>query len=309
MNNILLSIALFAGFVFPPAIDAPVVETSRVLGDSTSIEITNPLPAIPDKSATLERVKHDEPPVISARSAIVVDAASGSVLYEKNADDVIPIASLTKVLTWVTFYDLRKNWDAPVALSEYNNRLTGAKLREDAGEHMTLSDLAKTALVGSANNATEALAETTGLTLDEFNTAMNAKANALGAETLFVTEPTGLSEFNVSSARDYWKLLRYARHFEDMTGPLTQNIHEFVTLDNGRYHRIKGTNKFAGRDDLPLVMAKTGYTDEAGWCLGTVLNAGSGDVIVVVFGAENTSARFNETERLYNYVIDQFDWI
>ncbi len=310
MSNILIGMGILSG-VFTPYVESmPKISTTHVESDQqASIVVTNPIPRIPDRATIPIRSAENTPPRITARSAIVVDADSGAVLYEKNADEVLPIASLTKVLTWLVFYDHRpKDWNTPVALSEYNNRLSGAKLQEFAGEHMTLSDLVKTALVGSANNATEAMAESTGLPLAEFTTAMNTKARALGASTFHVEETTGLSEFNVASARDYAAVLRHARHFPDITAPLRQNVHEFVTLDALRYHRIKGSNRFAERDDIPLVMAKTGYTEEAGWCVATVLSNQGNQVIVVVLGSESTTSRFAEAEELFTYVTSQFSW-
>lgn len=303
-----LSLALTAGFVFPPAVASPTVQTTRVLGDATSIELTFPLPAIPDRTSEITRVKTDAPPEITARSAIVVDASSGSVLYEKNPDAVLPIASLSKVLTWVTFEELRPDWITPVALSESNNRLTGSRLHVETGEHMLLWDLTNAAMVASANNATEAFAESTGLSVSEFAAAMNAKAHALGAETFYVVEPTGLSELNVASVQDYWKLLRYARHFPDLKRPLSQNAYELITKDHAVPYRVTGANHLVGRVDVPLVMGKTGYTEEAGWCYGGVFASDHGDLIVVVLGADTSNARFDETLALYRYALDQFSW-
>lgn len=307
-TSLWLSIALTAGFMFPPAAVSPTVQTTRVLGDSTGIELTWPLPAIPDRTSEITRVKTDAPPDITARSAIVVDASSGSVLYEKNPDSVLPIASLSKVLTWVTFEDRRPDWITPVALTESNNRLTGSTLHVETGEHMLLWDLTNAAMVASANNATEAFAESTGLSIEAFVEAMNAKARALGAETFHVVEPTGLSEANVASVKDYWKLLRYARHFPDLKRPLSQNAYEFITKDHAVPRRVTGANHLVGRTDVPLVMGKTGYTEEAGWCYGGVFASDHGDVIVVVLGADTSATRFDETVMLYNYALDQFSW-
>lgn len=235
---------------------------------------------------------------LAARSVIVMDVANGHVLFEKNADAVLSIASLTKLATAKTFLAQSPNMQSVVALLP-EDQVGGAHLYSSAGETLSLRDAFYMTLVGSANNTARLLARSTEKNDDDFIAAMNAYARSLGLTHTVFQEPTGLSEHNVSTAREYALLALDAFADSRVLQATTTRAYEFTMKNTGIAHTVKTTNKLA-TSDLYVTGAKTGYTDEAGYCF--ILKAkdrvtGS-EVLVVVLGASTSFSRFDESYTL-----------
>lgn len=247
------------------------------------------------KSGARKRARRAPPPGgVYARNAILVDPSTGEVLFAKNSDRVVPIASLTKLMTAMVFLEQKPKLDreAEVTLAELNG---GGHTRLRRGEMVALGDLLHMSLMCSDNVATRVLARESGLSADEFVARMNRKAVELGLEGSRFVEFTGLDERNVSSAADVARLLHAAAH-----DPLIQEIsvtrqYQFAT--GRRVHAVHNTNRLLyGRYEV--LGGKTGFILEAGYCFATWVRAQGRDLIAVVLGAPTNATRFADTVRL-----------
>lgn len=271
-------------------------------GQESALPFVKPAYPIPVKVGTSAQ------PEISARSAIVVDRESGEVLYEKNADEVMPIASLSKLVSLPVFMKRNPGWDMPMSLTTGENALVGAKLREPAGEEMSVYNVFRSALVGSVNNGTWALMRVTGLTQEQFAAEMNQYVRGLGLTKSFFEEPTGLSDKNVSTAREFVEVVKAARKVPEITEPLQQKTHDFYTITNGHFHSVKTSNKIYDQG-LNVVLSKTGYTDEAYYTLASIFRGpNEQELIVVTFGNDTDQSRMADNVNLVDWALAEFEW-
>ncbi len=251
-------------------------------------------------------------PAANVRSAIVIDSASGEIIYNKNASTTLPLASLTKIVAIYTFLEEQKDLDRIVKYSssdaelnyEYCQPWESAKLNVPDGEELTIKDLIYTSLVGSANNAVETLVRVSGLSRSDFIKKMNSIVKEWGASSTVFVEPTGLSPQNVTTASDYALISKKVLDNKFISQVSITAEYKFTTLTNHINKRIRNTNKIINTNKFNITGSKTGYLDEALYCLMTAIKIGSNQsIIVVTFGAENRTASFRETEKLIQYGI------
>ena len=267
---------------------------------------SNRILGIAENGATTE-------PTVSAKSAIIMDEQGSEILWQKNAATTLPLASLTKLIAAKVFLDTRPSLDRVVAYSdrdeEYNyqyvdNEWESARLKVEEGETLTIADLLYSSLVGSTNNTVESLARLSGLPRHDFINKMNKLAADWGASSTRFIEPTGLSPENVSSAYDYAIITK-----EVLKHPIIQKAsvmaeYKFSTINTKKVHRLKNTSRLITASNFNITGSKTGYLDEAGYCLMTRAKAPNGrEIIVVTLGADSKDINFLETEDLINYGI------
>ena len=246
---------------------------------------------------------------ISSKAAIVMLENSGEIILEKNATSSLPLASLTKLVAIKTFLDTRPSLDRVVAYNlqdeeynyEYCAKWESARVKLNNNDTLTIEDLLYSSLVGSANNTIETLVRVSGLSRDAFIEKMNTIVKNWGATNTRFVEPTGLSPENVSSALDYAIITK-----EVFTNPIIQKAsvmpkYEFYTINTEERHRISNTNKLIATYKLNITASKTGYLDEAGYCLMTRVDLGYDQLIVVSFGASTRDISFRETFDLVEY--------
>jgi len=250
--------------------------------------------------------------LITAKSAIAMDEQTGEILWQKNATSTLPLASLTKTVAIKVFLDTRPSLNRQVTYSvkdeeynyEYVNKWESARLKLQDGDTLTIEDLLYAALVGSANNAIETLVRVSGLKRDEFILKMNQEAAGLGAASTRFVEPTGLSPKNVSSALDYAIITK-----EVYTHPIIQKAsvmyqYKFTTVNTKKAHTITNTDKLLQVSSLNITGSKTGYLDEAQYCLMARAKNNSGkEVIAVIMGSNSRQSSFDETEQLLTYAL------
>ncbi|MBI4281203.1 D-alanyl-D-alanine carboxypeptidase, partial [Candidatus Uhrbacteria bacterium] len=256
------------------------------------------------------RVSNDIPfPEITARSAAVVDAATGALLGEKEKDAVQPIASVTKLMTALVFLDTNPSWQEVITMERSDNRAGGA-LFVYPGEQLTLYDLFMTMLVGSANNAAVALARVTHLSPEAFADRMNERAQTMGLFSTHFTEPTGLDRGNVSSALDLVRLGWKAFFESSLREALTTKEHVFITTNTHVRHRVKTTDDLLSshKDDYTIIGAKTGFTNEAGYTFLVEAQRGEQQVIVAVLGAPTEEDRFHDADTLIRWAFARYQF-
>lgn len=243
---------------------------------------------------------------VDAASAIAIDEASGKILYEQNINEVRSIASLTKVMTALIFLETETSMDNVITYDSANDR-EGARLYVYNGETMTVQDIFYSMLVGSANNCALTLADSTGLSRADFVQRMNDKAAELGLTNTHFDDPSGLEVGNVSTAYDYARLMQVALDkYEILQATTTQN-YSFYTINTHNYHSLNNTNLVLDWD-LYLTGGKTGYLNEALYCLMIKAKEDDHEVITVILGNPDSYDRFVEAYNLTKWALTNYSW-
>ena len=266
-----------------------VLERGRVLG----IDITNTTAA----------------PRVSAAAALVVNAATGETLFAKNATTTLPLASLTKLVTAVVFLDTNPDFEKIVEYKSSDEDVTlahvekyeSARLKIKDGDQLSVKDIFYTTMMASTNNTAETLVRISGLGREEFIRRMNEKVRSWDALQTNFIEPTGLSPQNVSSVSDYAIITKYALQYPEITTATTLLEYKFENRRDKVKKTIRNTNELLRRD-FYVTGGKTGYLDEAGYCLMTRAMTQDGrDLIGVLFGAQTREQSFNELSDILKY--------
>ncbi|TAK04973.1 D-alanyl-D-alanine carboxypeptidase [Patescibacteria group bacterium] len=252
---------------------------------------------------------------VTAKSAVVADAASGLVLYEKAAGDAHAIASLTKLMTALVVLESGVDFDARYEIRTADQRGGGVEYFIP-GEDVSVGDLWNAALVGSSNTATVALARSTGFTDEAFVARMNAKAQALGMMDARFTEPTGLDEANRATAQDVLLLARAAFAMDDIRQTVIKEEVEVVPANpkNRKRRILKSTDQLLGtflsREPYAIRGGKTGSLgDEVGYHLAiAVSHERTQQVYVVVLGSQSPATRFADAKALAVWAFDAWRW-
>ncbi|HET7560097.1 MAG TPA: D-alanyl-D-alanine carboxypeptidase family protein [Limnochordia bacterium] len=248
---------------------------------------------------------------LHAKSGILMDAASGSVFYEFNADTPLPPASITKIMTLLLGVEAVERGDAKltdlVTASDYAVSMGGAQIWLEPGESMPLGEILNALAVGSANDAAVALAEHLAGTKEAFVDEMNAKAQALGMKATHFVNPSGLppsslgeSGEHVMSARDIAVLSRYAmrykmfRNLVGQYGPLTMRPETKKQPILYNFNRMLAT--YDGMDGI-----KTGFTNESGYSISASATRQNLRLIAVVMGAPSAKVRNADVASLLNW--------
>lgn len=240
----------------------------------------------------------------NAKSAIMLEASTGKVIYEKEADLQLPMASMTKMMTLLLIMENIENgnlkWDEMITASEYASSMGGSQIFLETGEQMTVEDLVKGICIASGNDAAVAMAERIGGTEENFVKMMNDKAKALKLKNTNFINACGLdADGHYSSARDmaiiakelvkHDKILEFSGTYEDY---LRKNTDKSFWLVN--------TNKlvryYQGVDGL-----KTGFTSTAGYCITTTAKRSDLRLITVVMGEPTSPIRNSETTTMLDY--------
>ena len=257
-----------------------------------------------------------ESPEISSRSAILIDNKTGQVLYDKNANEKMFPASITKILTALIVLE-NCNLDETVTAS-YNaisNIPEGYVIAEIQGEEqLTVEQLLEMLLIISANDSANVLAEYVGGSIDSFVSMMNTKANELGLTNSHFTNPYGLQDENhYSTAHDLAIIMQHCLENEDfrrIAGSVSCSIpatnksdvrsytssNQLILPDNPNYYSY-------------VTVGKTGFTTEAGHCLISCAYKNDLELICVVLGGSivnGVSTRFPESKALYEYGFNNF---
>ncbi|OBZ15683.1 D-alanyl-D-alanine carboxypeptidase family protein [Bacillus sp. FJAT-26390] len=258
---------------------------------------------------------------LQVKAAILIDADSGQVLYEVNAEEPLPAASMTKLMTeFIVLEEISNNrlsWDDVITTSAEaaSTPPDGSSVFLAQGDQHTVRDLYKAMAVGSANDATIALASKIAGSEAGFVTKMNEVADQLGLKTAIFTSATGLSETTVISASDMGKLAQIilSRHPEFLEYSKLQE-YKFRERDKDPIVNINwmlGTNTnqtglkhlaYPGVDGM-----KTGFINAAGYNFTGTVKQGEQRFISVVMDTATKSARFNETAKMYNYGFSTFE--
>ena len=244
---------------------------------------------------------------ISAPSAVLMDANSGKILFEKNMHEQRPCASITKVMTLTLVMEAvesgKIHMDDVVTASAHAASMGGSDIWLEEGEQMSVDDMIKATAVASANDAAVALAEFVSGSEDDFVAAMNEKAKALGMGETTFKNCNGLDEEgHLTSAYDVALMSReLIRH---------EKIYDYTTiwLDSlrGGETQIVNTNKLLRSYD-GITGLKTGTTGDAGSCISATAQRNGLSLIAVVLGADSGKERFRDAAALLDYGFANFE--
>ncbi|MCR4962989.1 MAG: D-alanyl-D-alanine carboxypeptidase [Firmicutes bacterium] len=264
--------------------------------------------AAPDTPADETEVQVADELLSDCRSAILLDGASGDVLYEQNADLQCYPASVTKLMTLILILEAVDNGsislEDTVSVSEAAAAMGGSQVYLYPGEQRTVNEMLIAIAVGSGNDAAYAMAEFVGGSYEHFIEMMNQKAAALGMDGTHFVNPHGLHDpEHYTTARDLGKLARYAINVPGLLS--YTSIYEYEFRPQPQPLTLWNTNRllkwYAGTDGL-----KTGYTEEAGRNLAATAQRDGLRLISVVLGCRALRGHFSESMNLLNYGFDHY---
>jgi serine-type D-Ala-D-Ala endopeptidase (penicillin-binding protein 7) len=240
-------------------------------------------------------------PVLHSASALVTDQSSGAVLYEKNANAVLPIASITKLMTAMIALDARPGLNDVLTIDQDDvDVIRGSRSHLRVGTQLSREEMLRLALMASENRAASALSRNYPGGRGAFVAAMNNKARVLGLTETHFEDPTGLTSANVSSARDLSRLVAAAHEY-----PL---IREFTTTPEyevtiaGRPRMFHNTNRLVGSSEWSIGLSKTGYINEAGKCLVMQAWVNNKPTIIVLLDSAGKLTRIGDANRIRRWI-------
>lgn len=263
-------------------------------------------------ATTLSRVSNAAPPDTTATSYVVIDRASGQILAAEDANRTWPIASLTKLMTAQIALDSGAGLSDVYPVTAEDD-VGGAKLYVNSGDTFTLDGLLYATLVGSANNAANAITRTVTSNRDAFVDEMNLRARALNLSRTAYADPTGIELGNVSTAREMARIADLAFRRPDIRRYTTTASASVTVLSQGVTKTIKNTNWLLWKpeyDDIYVMGGKTGYLEESGWNLAVVLRPEykneKRELLVVTFGSDSRADSFVDAEALARWAWQGF---
>ena len=233
--------------------------------------------------------------------ALVVDQDTNEVLFSKNGSTVLPIASLTKLMTGLVLSEARLPMDEPITITQDDvDTEKGSRSRLTVGTTLTRGEMLHLALMSSENRAANALGRTYPGGLPEFVRLMNAKAKFLGMRTTRYVEPTGLSSNNQSSAQDL-ALLVNAAHKDAALREYSTSPGAEVAV-GARTLQFNNTNRLLKNPSWDIGLQKTGYISEAGQCLVMQTKIAGRKLIMVFLDSAGKLSRLGDAERVRRWV-------
>ena len=289
--------------VISPQGSTSVTTTLRSGGSATITSSSSPKNTVQIRDTFSNSINYSSQPSVNARAALVMDAQTGEVLYSKNSNMSVPIASITKLMTAVVTADARLNMSEEITLQSIDFAGAGGKNSSSTlrvGDTMNRAEALLFALMKSENPAAAALARTYPGGRPAFIAAMNAKAKQLGMSSTRFAESTGLDPHNISSARDLGILVSAASQYGLIRQFSTTPAYDF----NLGYRMLKSnnTNALVRNGGWNINLSKTGYINEAGRCVVMHTTVNSRPAVVVLLGASSSQARTNDATNLLNWV-------
>ena len=245
----------------------------------------------------------DGSPNVASSGVLVFDPNSGQTLFAKNADQVTPIASITKLMTAMVVLDAQLSMEEPVELTTDDiDLLKNTRSRLPIGSHFRRDDLLRLALMASDNRAASALGRNYPGGITAFVTAMNAKAMALGLTQTHYVDSSGLSPANVSSPQDLAKLVAAAAKYPVITEYSTTGAVNVTLPDSRRKLNFVNTNALVRSSDWKIGLSKTGYINEAGKCLVMQAMIANQPVVIVLLDSWGRLTRVGDANRIRKWL-------
>lgn len=258
---------------------------------------------------SFKKVDASENLIVNGKAGLLMEANSGEIIFEKNKDERLAVASMTKMVGLIIIMEKIENkeisLDDIVTASKNASGMGGSQIYLETGEKMTVRDLIKGITMASANDATVAMAEYIAGTEEKFVEMMNEKVKSLGLVNTNFVNVTGLDEDNhYSSGYDMAMIARELLKHE-MIYDFTSVYEDYLRVNTDNKFWLVNTNRlvnlYEGADGL-----KTGFTDAAGYCMAVTAKRGNMRLIAIVLGEEKGSVRNEETAELLDYGFNNY---
>ncbi len=238
---------------------------------------------------------------LKSSAALVLDEETGQVLYGKNTESVLPIASITKLMTAMVVLDANLDMNETLQVSADDvDMLKGTHSRLRVGTQLKREEMMRLALMASENRAAAALGRNYPGGIEAFVAAMNLKARMLGLQGTRYADPTGLSSANVSTAEDLGKLVRAAHRYDVIRDFSTAS--GFEVSIGGRPAAFHNTNRLVASRDWDIGLSKTGYINEAGRCLVMQAKLAGRAVVIVLLDSWGKYTRIADAARIRKWL-------
>jgi D-alanyl-D-alanine endopeptidase (penicillin-binding protein 7) len=255
------------------------------------------------KSAAMADFNKDGDPNLMSTAAIVLDAKTGQTLFAKNADQVQPIASITKLMTAMVVLDAKLPLDEPIQISGADlDTLKGTSSRLPLGSHFRRDDLIRIALVASDNRAAAALGRSYPGGIDAFVAAMNAKAKMLGLESTRFVDSSGLAPGNVSSPAELARMVAEASNYPLIREYSTTPALDVTLPETGRKVAYQNTNSLVRTGTWDIGLSKTGYISESGKCLVMQAFIANTPIVIVLLDSWGRLTRVADANRIKRWL-------
>lgn len=254
----------------------------------------------------------EAPDQLYARSAVLMDANNGRILFEKNGTEQLPMASTTKIMTLLITLE-NANPENTVTISSYASSMPEVKLHIREGEQYRLKDLCYSLMLESHNDSAVAIAEHVGGSVEAFAAMMNQKARDLGCYRTYFITPNGLdasdeSGVHSTTAEDLARIMRACMEREDFLAITREPSWSFSDLSGTRHFTVNNKNAFLHMMEGALT-GKTGFTNGAGYCYAGALERDGRRLIAVVLACgwpSNRTWKWSDTQKLMNYGLTYF---
>jgi D-alanyl-D-alanine endopeptidase (penicillin-binding protein 7) len=240
-------------------------------------------------------------PKLRSAAFLVKNQRTDELLLSRRADSVLPIASITKLMTAMVTLDAQLDMNEMLAIEEADrDTIRNSHSHLFIGTHLTRRDALLIALMASDNRAAHALARTYPSGLGEFVKEMNKKARELGLTSTRFEEPTGLSEANVSSALDLSRLADAAYRYPQIRACTTEE--EATIRDGKKQLHFVNTNALVGNSRWNIGLSKTGYTEDSGRCLIMQAQMAGEPILLVLLDSDGKNSRIGDANRIREWL-------
>lgn len=303
-----LSIALLGAALSVAAAPAAADDNIDVLGQFLEQNFPTQHDAIAVAASKAEAVEAQAAiagPLLMSQSALIVNNRTGEVLYQKNSNRVMPIASISKLMSAMVILDANLDMNEMVTITpDEIDRLKGTGSRLSIGTTLPRSELLHLSLMSSENRATHALGRTYPGGMSAFVAAMNAKAQNLGMYSSRFYEPTGLDFRNVSTAHDLSRMVAAASKYPLIRRNSTSNYGSVYT-SAGKRQNYKNSNALVREGNWNIELQKTGYIREAGRSMVVKANVQNQPVTIVLLNSPSSLTRVNDARRIETWMLQR----
>ena len=238
---------------------------------------------------------------LQSQHAIVVSDDTGQVLLSKDADTVVPIASLSKLMTAMVVLDSKPDMEESISIQAADvDVLKHSKSHVPVGTSLKRREIFELALMSSDNRAAASLARTYPGSNAAFLQAVQNKIQTLGLHSTTIKEPTGLSPENTSTAADLARMAQAAGHYSQIVNTTTDKS-EAIRM-NGRLYVVHNTNRLVGAKGWNVLLSKTGFTNEAGHCLIMRIQQAGAHATLVLLNAGANAIRLRDAVQIRQYL-------
>jgi serine-type D-Ala-D-Ala endopeptidase (penicillin-binding protein 7) len=254
-------------------------------------------PAAPTMTRDVTKLK------LASANALVLDAKAGEPIYAKGADNVTPIASVTKLMTAMVVLDAQQPLDEPIGVGIGDlDLLKGSHSRLGLGSELSRREMLRLALMSSENRAASSLARHYPGGTEACVEAMNRRAQSLGMTRTRFADPTGLSSDNVSTASDLALMVKAAAGYDFIRDATTTASHYVEVQPTGRILGYNNTNSLVRGGQWDIQLSKTGFIREAGKCLVMLATIASRPVVIVLLDSYGRLTRIGDANRVKHWL-------